>query len=111
MVALNNPASPKPNITAKNARHMMEFEKPNTDDCQAPNTVEQLTELVKSQASGVPGLAAQSMRSMTCKNDATAPMSEPKSTASHGYFMWFLRKFIVASIVLFYAPWYSGVCL
>lgn len=86
----------------------MEFENPKKEDCQAPKTVEQLTELVKSHASGVLGLAAHSMRSMTCKNEAMAPMSEPNSTASHGYFMWFLRKFMLASIVLFCAPRYSG---
>ena len=45
-------ARPNPNISAKNTRHKIEFEKPKTDDCQAPNTFEQLMVLFKSHARG-----------------------------------------------------------
>jgi hypothetical protein len=84
------PLRPTPSITPKNSKHIIEFEKPKTDDCHPSKTLLQLNALFISQESLSSGLSANDILSIIWIKDAAAPMTEPIVNINQGNFILFL---------------------
>ena len=72
-----SPPRATPSITPKNSKHIIELEKPKTEDCHPSKTLLQLNALLMSHDRLARGLSAKAILSIICINDATAPTKEP----------------------------------